>query len=1331
MAAIKFVIIICLIVSKVAFVKEYYAEDYVDIGIPVTNIHKTSSFQNFCLLQTDNGLIYVGTHFGISAWDGENWTNYETPEATRVRSMTQWDDDKIYVGTTNDIGYFSVNENSSLKFTSLIEDWAFEKRQFGEIWSTTANSKGVLFAAVNDMFFWNGKEIKNLSHGLKSVYKVFEYDDAFIFKNTDEAFFHTIQVEPELKIKKTQWQLPEGSKIRQMLYNQDKKLTIFTSKLGVYELNEGVFVKKIDGGDFPQGTDLYNAIQASDGYYYLSSLNQGLFIASKELKLLKNYTDEHNLGINSFTDALEDKQGNIWFSGVPNIVKMIPPHIFSTYTTEKKSNRSSIIAIFKNKPTVAGYNIHQLQNGENSLAPSYFKALSPISDNIHSFVEYKNHLVSIGDKGIYAQLIGTDQQLGFEKIVELNLYGRFVAVDPVSDTLFATTHEGLYRITQQSGQWQSELIPGLFDELENIEISDNGIIWVGSESQELYRIENAQYDDKETLIQKFTGADGLGPYNVIPFKLSFGMVFGTYNGLMDFKLDRQPQLQLITDLPEIFHTPGKDVYRIYEDDEGRLWFRIKFETGFAEKNPDGHWRVNSRIFKPFPNSGYRGFVKTAPNIIWITMSRGEIFRINTDLIQNIPNQGQLNIRLVSNLDTEEEIYGGLNTPLLPLLDQQHNSIRINYALTENVIQRAKKYRHRLLGSNYENWSNWSGDETYKDFTLLRGNDYQFQVEAQDGWDRISSAEMSFTVAPFWYLSRIAWITYAVFLGLLLLITAWLSQKWRSKKLKLRNAELEQQVEERTAEVQYKALKLEQKTKELEQQHVLKDRFFTNVSHEFRTPLTLTIAPLKSFIDDNPNLDKSMLHPIETALRNSKKMLSLVGQVLDINRLESGRFPLRVAQYDVTDLINSCIKRFKSWAQQHKQTLSVSNVGGPLLLYFDLDQLEKCLSNLLSNAIKYSGEGSQIKISLNRNNHHVGIKVSDNGRGISLDFEDKIFQRYTQDETSEHISEPGTGIGLALVKELIELHYGRIELINKPEEGCSFILWIKVGHAHFSSEQLIEPIGLENNDDFKYVPSQMPKPIIDDNDNEDITTILVVDDSAELREFIVSRLSSYYRILQAGDGQEGFAMAQTKLPDLIISDVMMPVMDGFEMTKKLKSSETSKHIPIILLTAKTSKRETVEGLGVGADDYLTKPFDTSELIVRVKGMIDRRKKIREEIKLELSNQLSSVKKISSFIDKLHTEIISQLSNPKLNIESLSSALAMSRSSLNRKCHEKLDKSPMQYITEIRMQHALILLKNKKHSVSDTAYGIGYESLAYFSRVFKKHYGQSPSSSQKQQ
>jgi len=474
------------------------------------------------------------------------------------------------------------------------------------------------------------------------------------------------------------------------------------------------------------------------------------------------------------------------------------------------------------------------------------------------------------------------------------------------------------------------------------------------------------------------------------------------------------------------------------------------------------------------------------------------------------------------------------------------------------------------------------------------------------------------------------------------------------------------------------------------------------------------------------LESHLRHPIETALRNSKKMLSLVSQVLDINRLESGRFPIKVAKYNVSDLIVNIVNRFTVLAKQQKQYLISVNAEEVHFLYFDQDQIDKCVSNLISNAIKYSGKSSLIEVSLIQKETLTGIKVSDNGKGISPEFENKVFDRYTQDEASKHLTKPGTGIGLAFVKELIELHSGKVELINTPGEGCAFILWLKKGKQHFNPSQMIEPISENTNTIVEpFSLEQQNIQITNDTNLDDITTILVIDDNQELREFIVSRFSGYFKILQASDGQEGFAIAQSGLPDLIISDVMMPVMDGLTLTKKLKHHNITKNIPIILLTAQSSKRNTVTGLQSGADDYLTKPFDTSELILRSIRLINGIKSIRESIKEELSQNITQIEKRSDFVEKLQNTILKQISNPDLNVEKLSSLLAMSRSSLNRKCKSELNKTANQVITDTRMYHALNLIKLNKHTITEIAYGTGYESLAYFSRTFKKQFGQTPS------
>lgn len=1302
------------------------ATDYAEIGLPVIELYDSFAHQggnqNWKLVQAENGLIYNGGSSGLTEWDGEKWSSYHTPQKSRIRSISIWKDANIYVGTTNDIGYYYPNKSGTLVFQSLLNDWSFEEKQFGEIWYTAANSHGVMFLSKQSLMFWDGQSVQKVPGAPRGSYPIFSNDDEFYFKSFADEELYTITFKPSLTIEKVGITFPKRIALSKILRNKNKHLTFITDQDGIFEWADNKLTQKLHFKDFPEYTHIVDGIQARDGYYYLATLYNGVFILNSDYQLVKNYTQDHGLGTNTLLSVMEDFQGAIWFSGEPNIIKMMPPHHYSHYDTDSQINGLENISIINNKVTVTGISVVQIEPGPTPLQPAYFKNIHTRGDVTWEAIAYENHLLYAGSGGIYAMEYTDNNQLVNHQKILKTPYARNFAIDDKTHTLFATSSEGLFRLNYQNNNWQIKKVPDIEDELHYITI-ENGIIWIGTSTQELYRIENAQYDEKETIIDKFIDKDGLGFNNVVTFNNSLGVVFGTNDGLMNYEKDRQPQLQFLNYLPEIFHSKGMDVYRLYEDELDNIWYKIGSRTGYLSKNDKNQWVINEDVFRYFSSSGYKGFVKSDKNTLWFCMADGEIFRADTQLLEKLPPQGRLNIRRVVNLDNEQEIFGGTGKVHLPVLTQKTNSIRINFALADNSIANPRDanqvvYRHRLLGSSHENFSKWSS-ESHKDFTLLKGNDYQFEVEAKDAWGRIARKDFSYKVLPPWYLSTIAWLIYALVALLFLIISSWLTQKWRTTKLNQRNIELEKEVQERIAEVQEKA-------DEIKLQHELKDRFFTNVSHEFRTPLTLTIAPLEAFLIDNKDLDLSLLKPIDTALRNSKKMLSLVGQVLDINRLESGRFPLHVAQFDVSDLINNLVNRFTVLAAKQKQKLSTVNTENPHMLYFDQDQLDKCISNLVANAIKYSGENSCIEISIIPNENQTGIMVSDNGKGISPAFEAKIFERFTQDEESEKISEPGTGIGLALVQELMELHHGKVQLKNKQGAGCAFILWLKKGSQHFDQSQLIEPI-TKNTDSIKEsLEISAPQQItINSLNSGDITTILVVDDNQELREFITSRFSNYYRIIQASDGQEGYNIALSNLPDLIISDVMMPVMDGLDMTKTLKNNPYTKTIPIILLTAKSNKREVVTGLQSGADDYLTKPFDTSELVIRANGLINNRKLIRKTIKAQLCQQITHLDKTSQFIDKLRNEILLQLSDPKLSVESLSSAMAMSRHTLNRKCKSELDKTTVQIITETRMQHALSLLKLNKHSISEIAYGIGYDSLAYFSRTFKKHYGKTPS------
>jgi YesN/AraC family two-component response regulator len=392
-----------------------------------------------------------------------------------------------------------------------------------------------------------------------------------------------------------------------------------------------------------------------------------------------------------------------------------------------------------------------------------------------------------------------------------------------------------------------------------------------------------------------------------------------------------------------------------------------------------------------------------------------------------------------------------------------------------------------------------------------------------------------------------------------------------------------------------------------------------------------------------------------------------------------------------------------------------------------------LSNLLSNAIKYSGDKSRVSVTIEKSEDFVDIQVSDNGVGISEHAKAKVFERFYQDKSSENVSEPGTGIGLALVKELMQMHHGDALLAEQNERGCCFVLRLPKGNAHFSEEQIIEPIDIAERESLN-IPTRS---VDDTNDSvshpqganasihdEDLTTLLIVDDNQELLNFISLRLSASFKILQATNGEEGYAIACEALPDLIISDVNMPVMTGLVMAQQIKSNQSTQTIPIILLTAKATKREVVAGFSVGADDYLTKPFDTSELIMRVNAQINARKMVRQTLQLERESA-SKLNKAETYKDKIHAIIAKELGDPSFNVEQLAKALHTSRDTLIRKCKKECNSTPLNLIIEQRMTRADALLKQKTMSISEVAYACGFESLAYFSKSYKKHRGVNPS------
>jgi len=1305
-----FIVCIFLVISN------GYTNDYSEIGSPLSKVYapfnQYGEAQNWHIIEGKDGLIYVGSHNGLSVWDGETWSQYTTPHNSRVRSLTYWNDDRIYVGITNDIGYFEKNNTGHLQYHSLIDHWDDKKSKFGSVWSVAAINDGVLFSSRDSLIFWDGKEVQIIDNTKKGSHKLFGINGVVYYKHVSENLLSKIIFNHGIQIEKTTFDLPKNSVIKQIIVNKNNQLMVFTATHGVFQQQDMSLVRIDDENNFPENIKISSALQTPDHFYFVLSKYQGLFVLDANFKTVKQYNDEDILGTNVMFNMIQDKNDYIWLVGEPSITQLMPPHYLSYYQTEFKSKVTENMKLIANQVTVVGDSAYQLQSGTTFDQAAVFKHIASDRNKMWDLIRYKDYALFSGINGIYAARINSSNELfNFKKVLDMPFSANMV-LNPSKDKVFVVTDNGLYSFAlhenqrgdnNQDSQWQAQHFSQIDDDLQYVFFDKTQSLWVTTSKQSVYKIRNLE-NNRPLLIDKYGQQDGIPINSFKPFLLSRGLVFASSIGLMDFDENRTPHFQLVKDYPPVFTDEKQAINLIYEHNNN-YWYSTDEHIGYAKLTDTRQWQVNEKTFNSIPNGGYRAFVKSNENTLWVSMYNGDIYRLNTSKFDSLPSEPNLNIRKITNKNTNETLFGGFGSVDLGLLSSHENTLRIHYALSDTGLNKNTSYRYRLLGLNQQ-WSQWRS-ENYTDFTSLQGDSYTFQLEAKDKYDRIYQSQFAFDIKPLWYLSTLAKSFYLVAIILLLMITAWLAQKWRTKKLTEHNLELQRLVNE--------------KTSELVNQQAQKDRFFANVSHEFRTPLTLTIAPLKSVIDENPKLPKNISHSITTAIRNANKMLSLVGQILDINRLESGKFPLRIAEYNATDLMSNIVQRFQSWSEQNHQELVAINLQEPVLLYYDQDQIDKCLSNLVSNAIKYSGNNSKIEVEIIHKGDQVGLRIADNGKGINPEFEDKIFERYFQDVNSEQVSHPGTGIGLALVKELTELHHGKLELDNNYPSGCQFILWLKKGKNHFDQSSFIESLILRSVDQYE-TPPQIENTI--DHHIENETTILVVDDNVELLDFISSKLSDNFNILRATDGNKGLTVATTHLPDLIVSDVMMPVMDGYEMTRKLKNQEVTKLIPVILLTAKSQKRDVVEGLNTGADDYLSKPFDTPELIARISGILNNRKLIRETIQYELSQQATNIKSNNTFINSINDCLLENISNPNLNAKYLATLMSMSRQTLNRKCNKAFELSTIQYIKQTRMQHAYNLIKSGKHNISEVAYGTGYESLAYFSNLFKKQFGQSP-------
>jgi signal transduction histidine kinase/ligand-binding sensor domain-containing protein/DNA-binding response OmpR family regulator len=636
-----------------------------------------------------------------------------------------------------------------------------------------------------------------------------------------------------------------------------------------------------------------------------------------------------------------------------------------------------------------------------------------------------------------------------------------------------------------------------------------------------------------------------------------------------------------------------------------------------------------------------------------------------------------------------------------LLTANDNVFSIEFAAL-NFIQPSKnKYKYKLEGFN-QDWLNTDATNRRVTFTNLDAGKYFFRVIASnnDGvWNEEGVSLAIEVLPPFWKSSK-AFFIYMAILSLLLLITRRLIQQRERMKFAIK-----QQQEEAI------------RSRDLD---MMKTKFFTNVSHEFRTPLSLILSPLEKLSEQVEDADQRK--NIDIIQRNARRLLNLVNQLLDFRKMEVHDIRFHPSEGDIIRFVRETVYSFADLSEKKNIRLTFESNTSSLEAIFDHDKIEKILFNLLSNAFKFTPGNGEISVIVNVKdlfeNSLVEMIVKDTGIGIPAEKQELIFERFFQNDLPSSVMNQGSGIGLAITKEFVRIHEGTIRVESEVGKGSSFIVVLPVKKlVHGVHETISEPLEVIQDEKKENIEQDEGKPLI-----------LLVEDNEDFRFYLRDNLKASYAVVEAASGEEGWQKAVAQYPDLVVTDVMMPGMNGIELCKKIKSDQRLCHIPVILLTARSGEEQRMEGFEVGADDYIPKPFSFPILESRIRNLITLRKELHTLFAKKNGIKASELQITSldeQFIQRVVQAIEDNISNSDLTVVDLSRELGVSRAQFFRKVQELTGQSPLELIRKLRLQYAAQLLEKSQLSVSEVAYRVGFNNPKYFARHFKELYHVLPS------
>ncbi|NDV46640.1 response regulator [Paludibacter sp. 221] len=1093
-------------------------------------------------------------------------------------------------------------------------------------------------------------------------------------------------------IKKRLWINPQGGGFS--LYNRDKD-----------ELE--YFYNEPEGVNRHFSNIIHSMYVDRNGNIWLSTYNKGLdkiSILPSQFYLGKPNKKENTLTSNEIRSFLQTSDGNIIIATKDGTIRFFNSTlnelgVLSANGALNSGAKTDDLAYCMFEDSRKNIWIGTKGGGLLKLTPDYTNAEKPryklkrftnnpldnnslTNDNIYSIIEDNLGNIIIGTFGgginIVSEIGGQVSFISYKNLLTsypINTCEKVRHLLQDGNTLWVATANGLLQIDNymnigHSREFYIEKLPNVETSLSNNDVhylhkSSTGELWIGTFGGGLSKLLKKADENSTAVFEHYTSDDGM--YSDI---------------VLCIQEDRKGNLWLSSESGLSRFNPKTNFFQKFNLFSGNEQGYFSEAAGFYSK--DGNMFFGC-------NMGYYTF---RPDMIELSNDVPSVQFTRFQLFNNDVKIGEKNSPLKQSIGHTEEIK----------LARKQSVFSIEYAALEYTNPEKISYAFMLEG--FENGWNYVQSQRKATYTNIPKGTYHFKVKStnNEGVWVDNERVLKVKILPSFWETPIAYFIYFILFALALYIVFYMTRMYSRLK---NDVVIEQKVTD------------------------IKLRFFTNISHELRTPLSLILGPVENILK-NEKTSESVKEQLVVVQKNGDRMLRLINQILDFRKIQNKKMRLKIQPTRIDLLIKEICSNFTKEALEKNIRFNFVNESPGTVLWIDRDKTDMIIYNLLSNAFKYTPAGKtiEVRISTINPNGDVQVKVVDEGVGIAREKRLFLFERFTSaNEIQSLSSQKGTGIGLNLVKELVDLHKGVIEVESELNKGTTFTVTFRGGKEHFGNDVdyvVEDKLESENDNQETHQGSLDIEHLVL---SKDAPLLLVVEDNDEMRNFLTNVLKKDYRVQSASDGEEGWKMAQEIIPDLVISDLMMPNMDGLQFTEKMKNDARTSHIPIILLTAKSAIESRLEAMKYGAEDYITKPFSPVYLEARVENILEQRRRLQETYRKNLLELEPAKVEITSqdeiFLAKLLDIMERNMDNSELTVDDVVSEIGLGRTVFFNKLKGLTGLSPIEFIREIRIKRAAQLLQAGEHNISEITYMVGMSDSRYFSKCFKKIYGMTPS------